>query len=165
MNQNSVKIKKISKGMLMFIRVLILAIVLYLGYSTIISITSNDSIGLTKEIMALLASSITVFLILGILIVVSLLLKSVEREYTPFNSNNVKKLKILSGLLIMFEPVHFISGKVVNMIHPVILKTGEKITTVVSFGGVIFALGLVVFCIALIFEYGIELQKQSDETL
>ncbi|MEG0774115.1 DUF2975 domain-containing protein [Clostridium sp.] len=165
MSENSIKIKKISKAMLMFVRVLMIAVVTYAVYFTITGFSVNNNIGLLREMMALFASSITVFLMIGILAVVSMLLKSIEKEYTPFNSNNVKKLKILSLLLLMFEPVHFISIKIVDVLRPVILENGQKITTFISFGGVIFSLGLVVFCLALIFDYGIELQKQSDETL
>ena len=74
-------------------------------------------------------------------------------------------LKVASGLLIIFEPVHIISQKIINTIRPVILENGQRITSFSFFGGVFFTLGLVVFCLALTFEYGFELQKQSDETL
>lgn len=165
MSQNSIKIKRISKSMLLFIRVLIIAVVIGGLYFTIKNFSINYDNGLFREIMALFISSLNALLIISILAVVCMLLKSIEKEYTPFNRSNVKKLKILSFLLLMFEPLYFISMKVVGAIRPLILENGQRVTSFISFGGVFFALGLVVFCLALVFEYGIELQKQSDETL
>ncbi|WP_017414018.1 DUF2975 domain-containing protein [Clostridium tunisiense] len=165
MSQNSIKIKKISKAMLMFVRVMTLVLVTLAVYFTVKSFSINYDNGLFREFTALFVSSMDALLIIAILAVVSNLLKSIEKDYSPFNISNVKKLKVLSGLLLAFEPVHLISTKVVQSIRPLILEGGTRVTSFISFGGVFFAVGLVVFCIALIFEYGIELQKQSDETL
>jgi hypothetical protein len=164
MNLNTIKIKKISKGMLMFVRMLIVTFVLFVVYMTTKSYSINYDNGLLREIMALIVSSIPVCLIIATLFVVSMLLKSIEKDYTPFNCDNVKRLKVLSVLLMIFEPVQFISLKINDAIRPIIVN-GQRISFFTTLGGMIFTVGLVVFCLALIFEYGIELQKQSDETL
>ncbi|MGV8984263.1 DUF2975 domain-containing protein [Clostridium sp.] len=164
MNQNTIKIKKISKTMLMFVRILMIAFVLFVVYMTKKGFSINYDNGLFREIMSLIVASIPVCVIIAILSVVSMLLKSVEKDYTPFNSCNVKKLKILSVLLMIFEPVQFISLKINDVIRPIVIN-GEKISVFTTLGGMIFTVGLVVFCVSLIFEYGIELQKQADETL
>lgn len=164
MNQNTIKIKKISKVILMFVRMLMIAFILFIAYMTKISFSINYDNGLLREIMALIVSSFPVCIIIAVLSVGSMLLKSIEKKYTPFNGGNVKKLKILSVLLMMFEPVQFISLKINDAIRPIIVN-GQRISFFTTLGGMIFSVGLLVFCLALIFEYGIELQKESDETL
>jgi hypothetical protein len=85
------------------------------------------------------------------------------KKKSPFVRENVKRLKIVSALLIAVEPVQFLFQWISNTVRPAV--NGQKEVMVTSFGGIIFVLGLAVFCLALVFEYGIELQKQSDETL
>ncbi|ADL50752.1 DUF2975 domain-containing protein [Clostridium cellulovorans] len=165
MNQNIIKIKKISKAMMMVVRGLIIVLVVAMLYTTATSFVINNNNGLLKEIIAVGISSINALLIIAVLVVASRLLKSIGKDYTPFSSKNVKMLKVAAGLLMIFEPVHIIAQKIINTIRPVILENGQRIAAFSFFGGVFFVLGLVVFCIALTFEYGIELQKQSDETL
>jgi len=93
------------------------------------------------------------------------LLNSIRKEETPFTKKNAKKLKIVALLLVAYEIYFIISQRIFysfffrfeNPNHTVLFET--------SFGGVVMVLGLVIFCIALVFEYGITLQNQVDETL
>lgn len=101
---------------------------------------------------------------LAVLFFVSRFLQSIKSGDTPFTAKNVRRLKTVSILLIAVEPVQLIFQSVLNAVRP-LTADGKKMVTVSSAGGIVLILGLVVFCLALVFEYGAELQKQSDETL
>jgi hypothetical protein len=109
-----------------------------------------------------ISNELTSIIFLFILFLSAKFLQTLKKK-TPFLHKNVKRLKIISILLIAVEPVQFLLQKIGNFVRPSIDGTKEVIFT--SFGGIILAMGLVVFCLALVFEYGVELQKQSDETL
>ena len=104
-------------------------------------------------------------IILAILTVALILLFSIKKGETPFNPKNVKRLKVIAILLALIEPYLFITEWVFNKYYPIVLSDNTTTTIHFSLGGCVLASGLVVYCIALIFEYGISLQKQADETL
>jgi len=93
------------------------------------------------------------------------LLFSIRKDETPFNCKNVKKLKAIAILLVVFEPYHFLAGLFINRFFPIVLGDGTSIAISISLGGAILVTGFIVYCIALVFEYGISLQNQVDETL
>ena len=91
---------------------------------------------------------------------------------TPFQMAVVKRLRVISGLLIAVEPLQFVFERIMNAIStPQVTynEAGEEIlysmSTFTSYGGVFLILGGVVACVALAFEYGVVLQTQADETL
>ena len=93
------------------------------------------------------------------------LLHSIRKDETPFNRKNVARLKIIAVLLIVLEPYMLIAQWVFHKFYPIILSDGTSIEMHSSMGGTILVTGLVVYCISLVFDYGISLQKQVDETL
>lgn len=93
------------------------------------------------------------------------LLLSIKKEKTPFNLKNVKRLKAIAVLLMTLEPYQYIATYVVNKLNPLFLDDGIKVTVRTSWGGCILTAGLVIYCVSLVFEYGISLQNQVDETL
>ena len=88
---------------------------------------------------------------MGILIITLLILISIRKNETPFNLKNVKLLKAIAILLVIYEPVSWIMGYLLFHYS--------------SFGGILIVTGLAVYCISLVFQYGISLQVQVDETL
>ena len=112
------------------------------------------------------------------------LLYSIKQDASPFSYKNVKKLKIIAVLLIAFEPLHYLSQWVFNRLFPTFIEGAELIihtslgdatpiadatavmvASYTTLGGVVLAAGLIVYCVALVFQYGISLQNQVDETL
>ena len=93
------------------------------------------------------------------------LLYSIRKEETPFNRKNVKKLKSIAALLVIYEPYYSLVQLLINKYMPIIIDDNTLVVTESSLGGIVFVAGLVVYCIALVFEYGITLQNQVDETL
>ena len=106
--------------------------------------------------------------IIGTLIVIVLfgiglnLLYSIRKGETPFSIRNVNKLKVIAVLLAIYEPYYFIVQRLINKFLPIL---GSLIVVESSLGGVVFVSGLVIYCVALVFQYGISLQSQVDETL
>lgn len=96
----------------------------------------------------------------------------IRKSETPFQMAIVKKLRIISGLLIAFEPVQLIFEQIVNrlgMQHVIYTEMEDALVYAIeshtSLGGVILILGGVVACVSIAFEYGVVLQTQADETL
>jgi len=104
-------------------------------------------------------------IVLVLLCIGSSLLYSIRKDETPFNNKNVNKLKAIAILLAMYEPYCFIVQRLNNKFLPVVLGDGSSILVESSLGGFVFVSGLVVYCVALVFQYGISLQSQVDETL
>ena len=104
-------------------------------------------------------------IVLAILVIALVLLFSIRKEETPFHLKNVRRLKVIAILLMSLEPYHFISEWISNHFYPMVLSDHTAVSVHTSWGGSILVAGLVVYCISLVFEYGISLQKQVDETL
>jgi len=96
------------------------------------------------------------------------LLRSIRKEETPFNLKNVKRLKVIAVMLILLEPYTYIFQRIWWHFNPLIIvdEYGEhSMTAIMNQFGAVIAAGLVIYCVALVFQYGISLQNQADETL
>ena len=112
---------------------------------------------------------VQLLVMLSVQICAVFLLLSIRKEETPFTAKNVKLLKVVAIMLMAFEPLQVISARIPLVGESTVMDGGTTVPTVHSMSyfpsGVILVVGIVVFCVALIFDYGISLQKQSDETL
>ena len=118
-----------------------------------------------------------VLIMLPILTTCITFLMSIKKDETPFNIKNVRRLKIIAVLLMIFEAGsylgQFLSTRIHNAEYGVIYictiidgeHIGDPFSGYSTLSGVVFATGLVIYCIALVFQYGITLQEQIDETL
>ena len=104
-------------------------------------------------------------IMLASLIICFSLLHSIRKNETPFTRKNTIKLKVVAVLLVVFELCVFASQRIINTFFLRFADDSLMFVTEVSLGGVVAVLGMVVYCIALVFEYGISLQNQVDETL
>lgn len=98
------------------------------------------------------------------------LLKALRDERTPFCAKNVKQLKVIALLLMVAEPLQRIANLFLLQHWVLSIKQMKDVNAALADSGfmypdTVFIAGLAVWCIALVFEYGIELQKQADETL
>ena len=117
------------------------------------------------NLFTVISSAIGTVIVFVVLIIALALLKSIKSEETPFNTKNVKYLKAIAGILMMFEPLMYILQWFQNTFYPIVLEDGMAMTIHTSIGGVVFAVGLIVYCVSLVLEYGVSLQQQIDETL
>ena len=74
-------------------------------------------------------------------------------------------LRSVGWALIVFEAAHEISAQVLARLLYRSMAEGESVSVVSSMGGLFFVVGLMLLGVASMFRYGIELQRQSDETL
>ena len=113
-----------------------------------------------------------VFMLPLYLICLSLLF-SIKKDETPFIFKNVKKLKIIAVLLVIYELGGYLSQHLFNhffsdMLEITIVDSDGTISSgggYTTLSGVVLITGLFVYFIALVFQYGITLQEQVDETL
>ena len=114
--------------------------------------------------VAIVIPALMIAVVLGITLA---LLSAIQVEETPFHQKNVKRLKTMALLLILFEPISFIFG-LIYLRNPIVVD-GVGLATDDSFllpsGGIVLVVGLIIYCVALVFQYGISLQTQVDETL
>ncbi len=129
------------------------------------SITVQDEITgspivYTNTDLAVKCSFAVVSLVLGsfIMLLCERVLKSVNTESTPFVAENVGRLKNMSKLFVCLSVIPSFVAQIVGLIF------GSRMMYMdVELGKL--AIALVVWCIALIFEYGVSLQEREDETL
>ena len=96
---------------------------------------------------------------IAILIITNRIFKDISREYTPFLPKNIKRMKKLAVLLI-------IDSFIASPIDIAIRQSYSMPKTYSSdLSSEMIVLAVVIYCFALIFQYGVELQQQSDETL
>ena len=100
------------------------------------------------------------FLIVALIISLRLV-HTIRMEVSPFNYKNVKNLKIIAIMLILKEPANYISQRMFIRNNPF----PDAIDFIIIDGGFALTTGLIIYCIALVFQYGIALQTQVDETL
>lgn len=91
-----------------------------------------------------------------VLFMIRALMKAIEQSETPFCEPVIKKMKAFGFSLIPFA---VFSGTTDGAWSTLLSGSGGGINLTVVFGV------LVVFMLVMIFSYGAELQKQSDETL
>ena len=104
-------------------------------------------------------------IMLSSLIIGYSLLHSIRKEESPFIKKNATKLKIIAILLVVFELFVIISQEILFRFFFRFENQSDSFLIETSLGGVVIVMGLIVYCIALVFEYGISLQNQVDETL
>ena len=102
--------------------------------------------------------------LLAVTVILAPFVRSTANGGSPFTSFGVRALKRAAIIIIALEPMQGILLAVLNSLRP-ITPDGIRITVQISYGGIIVCLGLAVLCLSFIFEYGVYLQGQYDETL
>jgi len=167
MNRNNKKLQKTSQIVSIVVR--IVQIILLLTILTNIyfgagATNTEDQYGVGDPITSTIANASIAVIVLIALFIISSFLKSLRQDYTPITDKNIKRLKTVAILVMIIEPVVMGINSIGNMLRP-IDESGMKVQVYSYMGGMVFVLGLIIFCIAIVFGYGCHLQKQSDETL
>jgi len=171
MNPINAKLKKTSGIILVITRIVgavLLLITAYATYMTFSYANSGSSRNPVNLIALAVQDGIRLLTVIAALFIASSLLKSIKRDYTPFTAKNVKRLKLIALLVAAMEPFNIIFGLASKLFYSTIPTDSEEPAAYIistHSGGLFIAIGLIVFCIALVFDYGAKLQQQSDETL
>lgn len=111
--------------------------------------TDGNVMAACLELLVILALGLaTVLIVRGFMI-------NIIREHSPFNAENVRRLKMLSVIYLGLSVVLAITD---------IANTGFTPHTLFLFFGAILV-SVVMYCLSCVFNYGSVLQKESDETL
>jgi hypothetical protein len=129
-----------------------------LGNMKILAPVTFDGGASLKIIAGLLGVVVAQAFALPILILTHRIFRDISREYTPFMEKHIKRMKKIALLLLISSLIapllYIVSSSLIPYLNSVIQPGYESI---------IFA--IIVYCFALIFQYGSALQQQSDETL
>jgi len=111
---------------------------------------------------ALMTAAGIVILVLALRIV-----RSLREAESPFTLQNAKRLRVIGWLLIGYEVVMALLSRLFSqpMVYAEAEGTTVAVTAHVSMGGILIVVGLAVLAIGYVFQYGVELQQLSDETL
>lgn len=83
--------------------------------------------------------------------------RAISLDHTPFRSENAKSMKKIAILIIVMGLVDSVASFLADKL------LGPQADFGIDFMWLVMA--AVIYCIALIFDYGCQLQQQSDETL
>lgn len=121
--------------------------------------TANNGASLTPQaLFALFVSMILYSIVMCIIFYnIYLIFRDTKSERTPFRHKHAVRIKRISLLVIIMSLINSGSSSLFD------LFTLNKMVWNIDFSG--FFLGIIIYCLALFFDYGCELQKQSDETL
>lgn len=132
-----------------------------LSFLTAFDITANNGtvISLTTQSLLVMFSWMIVDSVLLTVIIyfVYAIFRDMGKGCTPFSHKNTTRIKQIAIVSIVLSFIGGFSDALVDY------YTIGKLTWNVDFAGLL--VGVVIYCLALIFHYGCELQKQSDETL
>lgn len=92
--------------------------------------------------------------------ITSFIFKDMSLGNTPFSAANSNRLKVISLLLVAYSVV---IPPLQLFLSLIISPQASIFISPINFGLLVFA--AMFFCLALIFEYGAELQRESDEML
>ncbi len=128
------------------------------GYS--VDFNANTvTLSLGRVIYGLVATLLSIICTVVLLFMVRALMKSLEKCETPFCAPVITNMKRFGFSLIPFVVLRGITDSAWGSIFSKSIDFDMNLDLTVVFGI------LIVFMLAMIFSYGAELQKQSDETL
>lgn len=132
-----------------------------LSFLTAFDVTTNNGtvISLTAKSLLVMFSCMIIdsALITIIIYFVFSIFRDIGRGSTPFSRKNTTRIKQIAIVTIVISLIGGFSDALVDY------YTIGELTWNVNFVGLL--IGVVIYCLALIFHYGCELQKLSDETL
>lgn len=175
MSEKAIKIKKISKVMYAIMNIamiLLVMVIVGVALTLILSLPVPASASLITEwgtfsfgSMAENFDAILVAIILrsgfmaAILFMTSLIFRDISRDDHPFSRKHSDRLKIIALLVIALVLV----VPPFQMLLTMIIAPDSHAGASINLSGLVYS--AVFYCLALIFEYGAELQQLSDETL
>jgi len=116
----------------------------------------SRQIGIIPEMFASVASQC---FFTAIIIITSKIFKDISRESYPFLKQNIKRMKKIAILLLLNS---IVSPSIQQAIGKSLNLSSQM--EPFNYNLELFILAIVIFCFAMIFEYGTDLQQLSDKT-
>ena len=149
----------VAVGLILLYNIILAGRVAFTGYAVPVGETLNPA--------KIVFDVIRVLIVLAILTCAMVLLRAIKKDETPFNIKNVKLLKSVAFLIAVLDPYEIVASCVPAFLpkHDISGLLRFELTTAFLPSGCFFVAGIVVYCVSLVFKYGISLQRQFDETL
>ena len=141
--------------------VFVITVFFFLGYTLywivfMLSIANYSSANVIGSDYVVMSIYLTCFDIVGFF--AAALLRSIWTEETPFLMKNVRWLKLLALALLLSEPICKLSLWCQRHF------TGHQFFNT-ELGMIFYPMAIIAYILALVFQYGVVLQTQADETL
>ena len=161
-NRELLRLRKWSRGLFVLLALLLLAKILWEGVNYLYyvrSVMEHDPSAIQLGPMDIPMAVVVLAYRIGMAVAALMILRSLWTEETPFLMKIVRRMKALALALVLFEPC------IRLLVYWQVQFTGS---TNINFGatpGFFLPVAAVVYCLALVFQYGVILQTQADETL
>ena len=161
-NRELLRLRRWAHGLFVLLVVLLLAKVLWESVNFAFYVRNtmeNDPSAMQLGPMDIPMAAIVLAYRIGMAVVALMILRSLWTEETPFLMKIVRRMKALALMLALFEPC------IRLLVYCQVRFTGS---TNINFGaapGFFLPVAAVAYCLALVFQYGVILQTQADETL
>ena len=125
---------------------------------TVVSSNGSLTVPSTEVLITLLLfAAVQLIILFFVLFLLYRIFSDISRNYTPFEKNHVIRMKKVAVLTLV---VCIFSNVFDNIANAILYGK-----TLMEINFVWLVVGIVIYCISYIFDYGYQLQTQSDETL
>ena len=148
---------------------MVLYFVVQIAITVYFTVTGNRELSAaaaSRNVLTLVYSLFFSAIVIAVIVLSLRLILVINRGETPFTLENAKRLRAIGWLLFAFEPLQWLITHLFWAIASGRLEEDGVVEYYYnSNGGMILMVGLAVLAISYVFQYGVELQKLSDETL
>ena len=165
MNESSkelLRLRKWAHGLFVLLVLLLLGKVLWESVNFAFYVRNtmeNDPSAMQLGPMDIPMAAVVLAYRIGMAVAALMILRSLWMEETPFLMKNVRRMKALALVLALYEPCLRL------LVYWQVRVTGATNVNWGAAPGVLLPAAAVVYCLALVFQYGVILQTQADETL
>ena len=161
------RFERYANGGITIFALLVLYWLIQTGITVYFTVTGEPSAAAAEQnIFTLVYSLFFSAYIIAVMVMVIRLLQSIRRGKTPFTMDNVKRLRRIGVMLMLFELLQRLTTRLFWAAASGAVQDGETVVYYYdSTAGMVLIVGLAVLSISLVFQYGVELQQLSDETL
>ena len=140
---------------------------LYYAYSIVTTVTLVAGSGEPGDLFSWLSAALMTAWGILILVLTLRIVWSLRGAQSPFTVENAKRLRVIGCLLIAYELIMAALARLPAQGMSIAAADGStvQVSTHNSMGGILIVVGLAVLAISMVFQYGVELQQLSDETL
>lgn len=161
-NKELLRLRKWAHGLFVLLALLLLAKILWESVNFafyVRNIMEKDPSAIQLGPMDIPMAAVVLAYRVGMAVVALLILRSLWTEETPFLMKIVRRMKALALVLALYEPCLRL------LVYWQVRVTGATNVNWGAAPGVLLPVAAVVYCLALVFQYGVILQTQADETL
>lgn len=161
-NRELLRLRRWAHGLFVLLVLLLLGKVLWESVNFAFYVRNtmeNDPSAMQLGPMDIPMAAVVLAYRIGMAAVALMILRSLWTEETPFLMKIVRRMKALALMLALFEPCLRL------LIYWQVRVTGATNVNWGAAPGVLLPAAAVVYCLALVFQYGVILQTQADETL